>query len=445
MRLLELTLFFVSMLAGGTIIWFRSRIGSRARLLIISALVSLFLLHICIDRLRWIMLPVYAISLVVLIGYVRMGGSLPDSRKLSRLKSSLLSFLALIAGLLAWVFPSLLPLFQFAHPSGPYAVGVVDYTWQDAERIQANGEARQLNVRIWYPSDGQTSSPAPYIPDIESFLKAVQHQYGRWAKVLQDYRQIKLPADYAAPFHPNAGPAPVVVSLHGTLWGTRFTGTFQALELASHGYVVIALEHPGTAFISAYPNGNYTAFTHHFTDLPDDFNAHNAVSIPMLREQQEDVQFVLNSLLALSDSQPDSPVSGQVDSSRIAMIGHSFGGAAAASMLGNSAMIKAAVNLDGYLYGEYPDTPLDKPLLILNGGLYIKGMEETMTGLEAERALRDRLLSRSGEERTLPQAGHLSFTDVPLYSPLLAPLAPDIKEQHRLINEITLRFLQKHL
>lgn len=75
----------------------------------------------------------------------------------------------------------------------------------------------------------------------------------------------------------------------------------------------------------------------------------------------------------------------------------------------------------------------------------IKGLEETMSGLAEERALRNRLLGQQGLEITLPQAGHLSFTDLPLYSPILKPLAPDSREQHRLINEHTLRFLQELL
>lgn len=68
-----------------------------------------------------------------------------------------------------------------------------------------------------------------------------------------------------------------------------------------------------------------------------------------------------------------------------------------------------------------------------------------MTGLAEERAVRDLLLGKYGQQYHFPQAGHLSFTDLPLYSPLLEPLAPDIREQHGLINEQTLRFLREHL
>ncbi|GEM_PF-4708462 len=86
---------------------------------------------------------------------------------------------------------------------------------------------------------------------------------------------------------------------------TRFTGTFQALHLASHGYIVVALEHPGTAFISAVPEGegNDRPFTDHFGGLPNTFGAHNRAAIPIIRKQQADIEFVL----ARSVPLPGSP------------------------------------------------------------------------------------------------------------------------------------------
>lgn len=445
MRLLEYALLCVSIVGWGYLIWSRTRFRRQTAVVIIGALLGLLLLHALIEHLRWAMLSVYGMVTLVLIGFMYRSRSSYVSRKRSRLRSSLFSLLALLVGLLSWWIPSQLPLFQFAKPNGPYDVGVVDYTWSDPARTQADGASRQLNVRIWYPASGQHTKPARYIPQADLFINAVEEQYGLWGKLLRDYRQLEISADYAAPFHPDVGAVPVVVYLHGNQLGTRFTGTFQAIELASHGYMVIALEHPGTAFLSVFAESDYTVFSNSFIDLPDSFSDHNTVAIPIIREMQDDVQFALDYLRDINRNEPNSPLANRMDDSRIALVGHSFGGAAAAHMLVNSTTVKAAVNLDGYLYGEYPEKTQEKPLLILNGTLEIEGLEETMTGLEEERALRNRLLGKDGLEIDLPQAGHLSFTDLPLYSPLFAPLAPDIKEQHRLINEQTLRFLEEHL
>lgn len=139
-----------------------------------------------------------------------------------------------------------------------------------------------MNVRIWYPASDDTAAPAYYIPQADLFIQAVEKQYGLWSQLLRNYQRLEIPAQYAAPFYPNADPVPVVVYLHGNQLGTRFTGTFQAIEIASHGYMVIALEHPGTAFLSVFNEDNYIPFTHSFTGLPDNFSTHNTVAIPCI-------------------------------------------------------------------------------------------------------------------------------------------------------------------
>ncbi len=444
MELFENILLIVSVYIWLYLIWSNSIFRPLIGLIIMCSLLGVLIFHLLFEQSRWLMLPVYGIVVMVIMLYIsRICSS--ASHPPRRLRSILFSLLALLAGILSWLFAGLLPLFQFSKPSGPYNVGVVDYTWTDPDRTFANGASRQLNVRIWYPAGDRPTKPASYIPQAELFIKAVKKRYGMWSQLLRSHRRLEIPAQYAAPFYPNADTVPVVVYLHGNQLGTRFTGTFQATELASHGYIVIALEHPGTAFLSVFDEDNYISFTNFFENLPNTFSAHNTASIPIIREVQADVRFVLHYLDHIDRHEPDSLLANRLDHSRIAIVGHSFGGAAAAHILANTTIAKVAVNLDGYLYGEYPDEPPEKPLLILNGGLPIKGLEETMTGLEEERALRNRLLGQKGREVTLPEAGHLSFTDLPLYSPLLKPLAPDVKEQHRLINEQTLRFLQEHL
>lgn len=445
MKCFEYALLCASILSCLYVIWAKQRIRPLMMLVIPVSLLGILILHLIFEHLRWIMLPVYGITAVVIIACIRRRWNrVPPTAR--RLRSFLLSLLALLAGTLSWGGASLLPLFQFAKPSGSHHVGVVDYTWTDPERTAADGASRQLNIRIWYPASDQLTTPARYIPQADLFIQALKKQYGLWSLVVRNYRQLEIPAQYAAPFDQNTDSVPVVVYLHGNQLGTRFTSTFQAIELASHGYMVVAIEHPGTAFLSVFDEDSYIPFRNSFTDLPDNFRAHNKVAIPIIQEMQADVQFVLRHLQHIDRYDLNSPLSNRIDPDRIALVGHSFGGAAAAHILANTTIAKAAVNLDGYLYGEYPDELQTKPLLILNGGLQVKGLEETMVGLEEERAVRNRLLGPNGLEVTLPQAGHLSFTDLPLYSPLLfKPLAPDIKEQHRLINEYTLRFLQEHL
>ena len=447
MKVLEYVLLCTSMACFLYVIWASHRLRPLTARVIPAVLLGVIVLHWIFEHPRWIMLPVYGITIVVMVLCLFRGkGTRHTSRPFKRIRSILLSLFALLAAGLTWGITGLLPLFKFTEPSGPHRVGVIDYTWGDPKRTSDDGTIRRLNVRIWYPASKELTTSAHYIPQSDIFIQAVKKQYGLWSRLLLHYRKVEIPAQYAAPFFSKDTAVPVIVYLHGNELGTRFTGTFQALELASHGYMVIALEHPGTAFLSAYNKDDYIPFTHAFADLPNHFSRHNTVAVPIIQEMQDDVQFVLQYLQHIDRYETNSLLSNRMDPDRIAVVGHSFGGAVAAHMLANTTIVKVAVNFDGYLYGDYPDNPPQKPLLILNGGLLIKGLEETMTGLEEERAVRNRLLGQNGKEVTLPQAGHLTFTDLPLYSPrLFKPLAPDIIHQHRLINEYTLRFLNDHL
>lgn len=443
MQIIEIMILLVTTICWGMQIWasHRQRFVKNIEHVLIAALLAMLLLHFLMEGYRWMSIPIYILLLLVIANYLFRN----KNRQLTRLRSVLFSILIVFATALAWAASAILPVFHFEKPSGQYAVGVIDYTWTDSSRTLNNGDARKLNVRIWYPAASPSKLPVSYIPSPDAFIGALEQQYGTWLKLLKDYRLVHIPASYAPSFSVQASPAPVVVYLHGNHLGTGFTGTFQALELASHGYIVMAVEHPGTAFISAFSEKEYVLFHNDFQDLAESFSAHNAAAIPIINEQQTDVEFTLHYLLNIKEYEPDSPLSQQMDSNRIAIMGHSFGGATAANMLVHSPIIKAAINLDGYLYGEYPATPKNKPLLIINGGLQLEELEETMTDLEVERKLREQLLAAGGIELELPEAGHLSFTDLPLYSPLLMPLAPNIKEQHRLINQHTLQFLHQHL
>ena len=51
-----------------------------------------------------------------------------------------------------------------------------------------------------------------------------------------------------------------------------------------------------------------------------------------------------------------------MDTSRIGMFGHSYGGATAAQVLVEDSRVKAAINMDGTLYGEnVPKSRVGKP------------------------------------------------------------------------------------
>ena len=75
-----------------------------------------------------------------------------------------------------------------------------------------------------------------------------------------------------------------------------------------------------------------------------------------------DVSFVLNEL---TGAHPAWPGAGLIDPSRMAMAGHSAGGAAAiAAMLADS-RIRAGIDMDGSTHAPIPDHGLSRPFLFL--------------------------------------------------------------------------------
>ncbi|GBF77396.1 putative carboxylic ester hydrolase [Paenibacillus sp. 598K] len=115
---------------------------------------------------------------------------------------------------------------------------------------------------------------------------------------------------------------------------------------------------------------------------------------------------------------------GRLDLSRIGMFGHSYGGAASAQMLLKDPRIKAAMNMDGTLYGSpMPGT-----------GLW----EETVNR-------RTNALQGGGFTMTIPHTSHMSFTDFHLFSPILSNPGEDPRLVHRIINEVSVAFFNQYL
>ena len=121
-----------------------------------------------------------------------------------------------------------------------------------------------------------------------------------------------------------------------------------------------------------------------------------------------DVSFVLDEL---TGAHPAWPGAALIDPSRIAMAGHSAGGAAAiAAMLADS-RIRAGIDMDGATAAPIPDDGLSRPFLFLGKqSNYTPGSGGAVTTWERDWKL------LTGWKRWLLVAGavHASFTDLAL-------------------------------
>jgi hypothetical protein len=147
-------------------------------------------------------------------------------------------------------------------------------------------------------------------------------------------------------------------------------------NLVSHGYVVAAIEHTGSAIAVVFPDGRITPF--HADNPPANLAPAerfkwmgNSISAG-ISEGAADVRFVLNRLTELNaDVHQHFLLAGRLDLNRVAAMGHSAGAEFAARACQLDARFKACVDLDGGMVPvaalpEYPDgETLKQPLLFL--------------------------------------------------------------------------------
>jgi dienelactone hydrolase len=242
-------------------------------------------------------------------------------------------------------------------PTGPSNVGTRVMNLVDGARddpFLANGAKRELLVRFWYPApSSQDCEPAEYTsPAVWSYFSQL---------LGVPLPEVKTNSCLDAPI--TEGRHPVVVFTHGYT-GTFTDYTFIFEDLASRGYVVASVDHTYEATAVEFLDGRFvkSVLGSHWDDTwqPDEQTLSFAVSVRL-----GDLRFVIGELERLNAA-ADSPFSGRLDVSRIAIAGHSLGGMTALNGALQDARFRAAVLIDGW-----PDTlttATETPVLILAAG-----------------------------------------------------------------------------
>lgn len=308
-----------------------------------------------------------------------------------------------------WILPAVPTL---PEPDGRYAVATQIYRWTDAARDEPHtadpADRRSVIAQAWYPATGHEDSGGgariAYIDGIDRMPRQVSVMPGF---MLGRYGQIETHAEAEAPLAPSDRPWPVVIFSPG-YGAPRAVYTGLATRLASRGFVVFALDHPYESAVTELPDGRVVG-THEII-LPGERDR-----IPYMVRQQvvrtADVRFVID---RLADPDALSPPlrGGRIDASKVAVIGHSFGGAASIAASIEDPRVVAAANIDGTPYGDLPDRQLTRPFLLLqsdraethHGDFFINGNGKLLAHMTAP-----------GFRYEIKHANHYSFTDVPFF------------------------------
>ncbi|MBC8160269.1 MAG: hypothetical protein H7Z42_03535 [Roseiflexaceae bacterium] len=404
----------------------------RRRWLVMSAplptLVGAF--HLIAEGWRIQMLPLYVLAMLMLVcrlpALSGREGTLRRGRGI--LASSAVALLLAGGGVLAgW----LLPVVTLPQPSGPYHVGIVDRELVDAQR------GRRLMVSVWYPT-AQRGSAAPLTHHPDHIATALGVLSGLPGLPFQHLRYFTLAASDGAPPLAEGAPFPILVFSHGMV-GLRLQNSPTLQDLASWGYIVVALDHTDAAAVTVFPDGEAR-----FYDLERFGIAADQVPDQALMDDRvfpvwvADQRFVYDTLETWAGQDP--VLAGKLDLSRIGSFGHSFGGATALEVCRVDSRCRAAVNIDGGLYGAVVTEPAARPLLLISSA---ESSQFPDTVAEWTRMVAQANAAAYWLE--LPGSTHVSFTITQLLSPLLIPQDFDPRAGLQIVDTYLRTFFDMHV
>jgi dienelactone hydrolase len=287
-------------------------------------------------------------------------------------------------------------------PTGRHPVGTTSLYLKDTSRPDpwvAEAEARELMVSLWYPATSAGKRRAQYMTAAESDLLLEDGDvtgvpYDAFSKVRTNAFTDVVPAGRSRSL-------PLIVLSPG-FTKPRSTLTTWAEDLASHGYLVAAIEHTYESVATTFPDGRVTTCA--ACELPD---RTEEFWKKLVRVRSADVSFVLDEL---TRSRPAWRGAALIDSSRIAMVGHSAGGAGTLPAMAADSRLRAGIDIDGLTYDSVPYTALSRPFLFLGRqGNFSPGMPSAVSWERDWARL-------TGWKRWLVVAGaqHASFTDIAL-------------------------------
>lgn len=281
-------------------------------------------------------------------------------------------------------------------PDGEHGVGVVRAEFVDASRPLAADDpdsgSRRLPAIVWYPAKQRVAGNSLYmeahvaairVPAIARNFRYTEEELHALNDLRMDVQAGAVPARHPRGF-------PVVVFSHGFFLYPEQNSALAA-RLASHGYIVISIAHPGDVADVRLEDGRVVAtrlsssgddprFATAFKALtagPDLAARREALSIygealaatrwgRSFIEWREDTLAVARAIVEREEPSSLRDVLSSADRSRLAFAGMSFGGATSATTCKLVAACRAAVNLDGQNFDPALfDRPVERPLLLL--------------------------------------------------------------------------------
>ena len=266
---------------------------------------------------------------------------------------------------------------------------------------------------------------------------------------------------------------PLVIFSHGA-FGYYQSNASMYMELASHGYVVASIEHPYHSIFTHDSTGKTIVADRKFLNDSMTIGSSDVseaevfeITSEWMKLRLADMNFAIDSIkegninnwyIDKDQKEEIANVINLIDTAKIGLIGHSMGGAAAVTC-GRRDDISAVVDLDGTMLGEnigingdeilINEEPYHTPLLNL------QNQKHHYQAAEAERSgevFSNNVIIKNADTAYCTyfiNSGHMDFTDLPLFSPVLAGNlgtgSVDNGEMIDTLNALVLDFLDCYL
>ena len=334
-------------------------------------------------------------------------------------------------------------------PSGDSYIGTQSLELVDSQRLEwfteDNEDFRRIMIQVWYPTEENSGDKELYIDYGDIRIKALAEQFDYKPSVFKNLTKIETNSIKNA--EPNLNKKyPLIIFSHG-LGGNRTQNTIMIEELASHGYVVIGIEHAYDANISVFNNGDIADYRSGINYerrnnqrlSPEEFWE---IRLPQLKTRSADVGFILD---RIEHGNFPSKIINIIDVDNIGIFGHSFGGATSIYSSYSDNRIDACINLDGWMV-VVPDN-------IINDGLsqefmYI-GQQQWDEKLNYEKL--DKFIQSNNKSLKIliPGTTHYDYSDTPYMSRAAQLLnkSGDLESDilKNVLNELVLSFFNENL
>ena len=288
---------------------------------------------------------------------------------------------------------------QLPKPSGQYSLQVTPTKLVDDSRtdpFSPDNSKRALMVSSFAPMTCDSTEYVQYMPPTVALANDVQ-----FASVgIQNGTFESFQIESCSKPHPARQNFPLMIFSPG-LGVSRLLYQATLQDIASHGYVVVSVDHPYDANVVEFPDGKVIkGDPEKIANNPDLLNQ-------AFDTRVADLGFVLKELQKTDQQVVPRSLSGKVNFEHISGAGHSLGGAAIAQAMYNNPQFASGINLDGIMFGSVVSKGFNRPFVEFSSTTSSQQRDDTWSEFMSS-------LTGWKRELLLKDSQHDTFTDLPL-------------------------------